>query len=1509
MMRTALLALVLIAASAVPAQAGGVIAALQVAFAAGSVGGIGAAVAAGFGALGAFTKFAIGIGISLAGQLFAKKPKGINDAGIQTEQTTTGDVTPLKFPVGFYGLEGHAVAPAYSRAKNNAILTYILEVSNIPGVQLTGRVAIDGQWADILEREPLGAAGADGAKALDGFLAKGIADRAWLWFEDGTQTEAHPHLVEHYADHPDRPWTTDHVLRGTAYAILEFQRDPEFFSGLPSVLFEVEGIPLYDPRKDSSAGGLGPHRHGDPATWEPSRNPQVISYNVLRGIALPNGDVYGGEIPAEDLPLDTWFAAMNECDVLIGDRPQYQAGFEINTNEMEPAEVIEEMNRASFAQISEFGGVFRVRVGAPAAPVMALTDEDFMIHEGAVDDLFPTQDQTFNAGSGNYNDPEAVWQARALETVLDSDLEAEDGGRRLPQNIALPAVFDISQGQHLLESYVKDSRRFRVHTMTLPPSFALLEPLDTVSFTSTRNGYTEKLFEVVDVEDRPGTLQQRVSVREREPGDVAWTALQDLPQPPAYNGLTQPLIVIPLITLAPFTVVDSNDVARRSALRLSWVGELPSDAASVQWELRLAPGGAVVASGVAETERGEVEIHDVLPDTTYEARARYVIDAPREWSAWTPATTGDIRMTAQDFADAFNDQVNTAFDRHDAALGADGVPQSVADLLAHVRLGLGGPALPLLPDQSGAPDLVAPLGFQSVTQMIERERRRIDFEVPRSFDRDAALDEISEAVISGLLETSRTRSLIADAGVYVGPESGRVRIQADGLTGEAQIVVDALQAEIISRVTFSDLDQAIVNANFDPSQIAELDEVFFRLSTAETVLDAQDGAITSLTETLTVDGGVITMTEVTNRLSSVEGEIVDFITVTQFEDLEQSVTTVEQTLSGFDGARFETVLTDISTLTEEADIDAATTLAGLLDNHRDRKAVREAAALARQDIWARADATDVAVAGLRVDLGVTFEDARALIQQEAVVRASSDQAFAETVEIIEGRVGTAEGALQQINTVDITSESALVQSHVILTGRVGDVEGVAADIINLDLDPNSALLSQTRLLQASIGSSNLAVNGDLRTGDFTGWQAVSALMSVVPRGASGIGVIDNAPAPFMLRIDAGAFASARLSDDIPMRPDEQIELSFAAALLTGGSADVNLRIEWLDGGGAVLGVNIQTLTVAGNFWRRSEFGPVTPLPETEMMRIFIRRSPTTDVVVVADINVTRISADQVETKAQVSDIAAIKVDASGAVAAVEQRISAQYGDLAAMASATGFAEATADGISAGYVWRLNDQNVLEAVSVQDGVDDGPTSTFRIAADFVQITGIAQIDTAVLAELAAENAFIKNLTVTNANLSGPIKSDNFVDGETGWRITRSGGAQFNGPVISRNIVAAEGDFAPGILGQIASDGPNVLAEFNLIPTGIFLPVNQVWMPSNAAYLAYAAFSGGATSPSFTDKDDVFWGVTAELQPFARWNGPQQLYLKATVWARNRVTLHAQGDPASSGRIFWTVYKVT
>jgi len=118
-------------------------------------------------------------------------------------------------------------------------------------------------------------------------------------------------------------------------------------------------------------------------------------------------------------------------------------------------------------QLCEMGGVFRLRVGAPAPPVLFITDEDIVISAPQELDPFPGLAASVNAIAAEYPEPASLWAARAAPPLFNPSWEAEDGGRRLSTSIGFPACPDLSQVAQLMAAYVRDARRFRTHRLVL----------------------------------------------------------------------------------------------------------------------------------------------------------------------------------------------------------------------------------------------------------------------------------------------------------------------------------------------------------------------------------------------------------------------------------------------------------------------------------------------------------------------------------------------------------------------------------------------------------------------------------------------------------------------------------------------------------------------------------------------------------------------------------------------------------------------------------------------------------------------------------------------------------------------------------------------------------------------------------------------------------------------------------------------------------------------------------
>lgn len=587
------------------------------------------------------------ITVAASALLRALQPKP-KPPGIRTDVTMNGGVNPCAFVLMGYATSGQRVCPPMSHGNvgktPNAYLTEVIELGDIAG-QTLSRVIINDQYV-TLGSTPDPTYGFPVLGELNGFC--------WVKYYDGTQTAADPMLISKYASYPERPWSADMIGRGICYAIITCRFSREKWNSAPRFRFEMGGIPLYDPRKDSTVGGSGGHRWNNKATWEQTTNPAVAIYNILRGISLDDGSIWGGGFPAEDLPNASWFAGMNECDVLVGNgiagtEPQYRAGYEVSVDD-EPADVIAELLKACSGQISETGGLWKIRIGAPGLPVYSITDGDIVITSTQDYTPFPGFTSSFNAIHASYPEPAMLWEPKEAPPIYNSLWEAQDQGQRLVADLSFPAVPYGAQVRRVSAAYIAEERRFRRHGLTLPPDAAVLEPLDTLDWTSIANPYSAKVFEISELADDLMTGLQTVALRERDPADYV-SANPAPPSVPSLVTVIPAVQTVPSFAVAGISIPDGSGNLRRPAIQLAWEPDL-DDVRSILFEVRLQATGVVIAQGSFQDVASGVGVvsEGILPSLSYGARVRPLVDRPSAWSSWVSATSPNVQIGRLDLS-------------------------------------------------------------------------------------------------------------------------------------------------------------------------------------------------------------------------------------------------------------------------------------------------------------------------------------------------------------------------------------------------------------------------------------------------------------------------------------------------------------------------------------------------------------------------------------------------------------------------------------------------------------------------------------------------------------------------------------------------------------------------------------------------------------------------------------------------------------------------------------------
>lgn len=630
---------------------------------------------------------------ALTGQ--PQQQSGADAFGVQGKLAGGGDV-PRSFGLGYHVTAGSLVyANTWGNGYDtpNAFLSQVIALSDLPGERLVG-LWVNGARVTV----PLGAAhytnfgSSDLGYQVPEYIRPHNGEgpptaHLFVKFYDGTQTAADAAMFG--ASSFERPYTSAHVGKGICYAVIHAFNDENLWSGFPTFKFELSGVPLYDPSRDSTVGGSGAHRHGDPSTWggDGDNYPAVQIYNLLRGFSYGGAWLYGLQnTAAARLPVSNWIAQIDKCRSTVigasGPEPSYRTGGQINVN-AQLANAIEALLTGCQGRISEIGGFYKIHLGAPDSPTFTFSDGDILSTETQVYRPFFSLADSVNGIQATYPDPAQGWNTATAppyplpDSELAETLKARDGSRQLMADPAFDFVPFAEQVQRLQKSALDEAQRARTHTLSLPPAFWIVEPGDVGEWTSARNGYDAKQFRVDAMVDR-ANLDVILSLTEVDPSDYDWDSDADFTPVTGGGTISNPPApqLIDNFDAEKYVLVDADGISRRPAILISW-GVQPGISA-VQFEVRLASDGSSVTRGRSDrpTAGNMIITTSILPATAYEVRGQFVPSSPRDmlWSDWVAVTTDDIRFSLAEFdaaltaqvttiRDALQDQINEAINR------------------------------------------------------------------------------------------------------------------------------------------------------------------------------------------------------------------------------------------------------------------------------------------------------------------------------------------------------------------------------------------------------------------------------------------------------------------------------------------------------------------------------------------------------------------------------------------------------------------------------------------------------------------------------------------------------------------------------------------------------------------------------------------------------------------------------------------------------------------------------
>lgn len=599
------------------------------AFLAPVVGAIAGAI--GFGALGtAVAQIAVGVGVSLlANKLTGKKSRGLSAS---TGQQLSLRIEPDAERQVIFGRAATAGSLVFWNLSGsaNSRLHMVVALADHECQGLNSTIWVDGKaqtW-----NSSTGVVSGYGGKLKVRFYsgAPGQTADAGLVAAAGVR------------------WTSQDVGSGICYAVVEADYDQEVFAGgIPQIVFVVDGAKLYDPRKDTTAGGSGAHRWNNSATWEWTDNPAVLVYNVLRGIR-PGGELLlGMHVPAEAIRFADFVAAANACDETVallasGSEKRYRCNL-IASSFASNADVLERILATMAGELIEVGGIYRIQAGVAQAIVGTLSDDDLIVDRPFTVDPRRPRSELINAVSATFSDPSRSFASVPLPLRFSSADQAEDGGIRLPVTLDLSGVTSRTQAQRIMEIERRRARRQMRMTATFRKRWVGLEPGDWIEFSSARRGIVARTFEVVST-----TINEDLSIavllQETDAAIDDWLASNEL----ADNSVVDlgpagpPQAVVTGFALS--TIVFSSGAAgvQRPGLIATWTPVADPTVVSLVLQYRRVGDTTPIEETINDPTSGVYRwSNGIQSATVYEARIRPVTQPARGF-AWTPwaATSG-----------------------------------------------------------------------------------------------------------------------------------------------------------------------------------------------------------------------------------------------------------------------------------------------------------------------------------------------------------------------------------------------------------------------------------------------------------------------------------------------------------------------------------------------------------------------------------------------------------------------------------------------------------------------------------------------------------------------------------------------------------------------------------------------------------------------------------------------------------------------------------------------------
>ena len=265
------------------------------------------------------------------------------------------------------------------------------------------------------------------------------------------------------------------------------------------------------------------------------------------------------------------------------------------------------------------------------------------------------------------------------------------------------------------------------------------------------------------------------------------------------------------------------------------------------------------------------------------------------------------------------------------------------------------------------------------------------------------INQMAEGLLEAALAADKALERITDAGVYVDPATGQVKIygleQTKGQVTELSVQLDAVKGQMLLKASTAYVDGKIAEAVLSPADLLLYEGIDARLISVTQELDSINGRLTQKADALELQGALVRLTTAESNLDALGGQIALRVTRAEYQAdqdaLQQRMGSAELTLSALDVPAITATVTATRRNERDAEKTAEALLRDILSGERNREQAADALAFARNQLSAAITEGLAAEAQQRLQLAATVGEQGAALTQESKTRADADAAEAQ----------------------------------------------------------------------------------------------------------------------------------------------------------------------------------------------------------------------------------------------------------------------------------------------------------------------------------------------------------------------------------------------------------------------------------------------------------------------------------------------------------------------------------